>query len=69
MTSEISSSAKGVTAISGDSIAATDPFTGNPNDSPATPKPVTPRTDKAFFDGFPFEARFMCGIKRLHHQH
>jgi hypothetical protein len=64
VTSEISSSAIGVTAAPGDSTAATDPFAGNAKDSPATPK-----TDKAFFDRFPFEVGFICDILWLHHQH
>jgi hypothetical protein len=61
VTSEISSSANGVTAVPGDSIAATDPFTGN-KESPATPKPATPKVDKAFFERFPLEASFVCDI-------
>jgi hypothetical protein len=69
VTSEISSSAKGVAAAPAGSMAAAAPLTGNAKDSPATPKPATLKADKAFFDRFPFEARFICDIKWLHHQH
>jgi len=69
VTSEISSSARGVTAVPGDSIDATDPFAGNAKESPATPRPATLKADKAFFDRLPFEARFICDITWLHHQH
>jgi hypothetical protein len=67
VTSEISSSAKGVTAVPGNSIAETDPFAGNAKDSPVAPKPATLKTDKAFFDRCPLEARFICDIRSLHH--
>jgi hypothetical protein len=67
VTSEISSSAIGVMAVPGDSIAATDPFAGNAKVSPAAPKPATLKTDGAFFDRFPFEAGFNCDILWLHH--
>jgi hypothetical protein len=69
VTSEISSSAKGVAAIPGESMAATDPFADNAKDSPAAPKPATLKTDKAFFDRFPFEACFICDIRWLHNLH
>jgi hypothetical protein len=55
--SEISSSAKEVTAVPGDSIAATGSFSGNAKENPAAPK-----TDNAFFDRFSFEAGFICDI-------
>jgi hypothetical protein len=61
VTSEISSSSKGVTAVPGGSIAATDPFAGN-KESPATLNPITPKADKAFLDRFPFAAGFLCDI-------
>jgi hypothetical protein len=69
VTSEISSSAKGVTAVPGDSIAATDVFAGS-KESPATPKPATPKVDKAFFERFPLETCFICDMQwfLLHHQ-
>jgi hypothetical protein len=66
VTSEISSSAKGVTAVLGGSEAATEPFAGSAKDSPAAPSPATLKTEKAFFDRFPFEAGFISGIIRLH---
>jgi hypothetical protein len=69
VTSEISSSTIGVTAVPAGSIAAADPFAGNAKDSPAAPKPATLKADKVFFDRFPFEAGFICGIFWLHHQH
>src|SRR5262249_33428075 len=61
VTSEISSSAKGVTAVPGDSMAATDPFAGN-KASPATPRPATPKVDRAFLDRLPLAACFICDI-------
>jgi hypothetical protein len=69
VTSEISSSAKGVTAVPGDSIAAAEPFTGS-KESPATPKPATPKVVNAFFDRFPLETCFICDMQwfLLHHQ-
>jgi hypothetical protein len=66
VTSEISSSAKGVIAVPGVSKAAAGPFDGNTIDSPAAPKPATLKTDKAFFDRFPFKAGFICDISWLH---
>jgi hypothetical protein len=63
VTSEISSSAKGVMAVPGDSIAAADPFTGSAKDRPATPKPAMPAVYKAFFDRFSLGACFICDIK------
>jgi hypothetical protein len=69
VTSEISSSAKGVTAVPGDSIAAAAPFTGS-KESPATPKPATPKVDSAFFERFALETCFICDMQwfLLHHQ-
>jgi hypothetical protein len=69
VTSEISSSAKGVIAVPGDSIAATDPFTGS-KESPATPRPATPKVVKAFFDRFALVRFFICDMQwfLLHHQ-
>jgi hypothetical protein len=58
----------GVTAVPGDSIAATDPFAGNAKVNPPAPKPATLKTDKALFDRLPFEVGFICDILRLHHQ-
>ena len=66
MTSEISSSAKGVTAVAGDSMAATGLLAGNAKESPATPKPATPKVERAFLDRFPLGACFVCNIRWLH---
>ena len=66
VTSEISSSAKGVTAVLAGSIAAADPFAGSAKLSPAAPKPAILKADKAFFGRLPFEAGFICDILLLH---
>jgi hypothetical protein len=65
--SEISSSAKGVTVVPGESMAAAGPFAGNAKESPVTPKPAMPKVDKAFFERLPLETCFICDIRWLHH--
>jgi hypothetical protein len=65
VTSEISTSLKEVAesgAVTAGSMPAADSVAVAAKDSPATPKPAAPKTDKAFLDRFPLEGCFIRDI-------